>query len=124
MSSLEIVESVEHWLSSFSDETTNNICSLYDEKASLWGTLSPIKRDSVALIKDYFEQIFKYPNRSAEVIDSNIRLFNDIAICNGIYMFSWFNGAIEVKTTARFSFIYINKNGRWAIIEHHSSSMP
>ncbi len=124
MSSQEIVKSIEHWLSSFSDETTKNICSLYDEKASLWGTLSPIKRDSPALIKDYFEQIFKYSNRSAEIIDSSIRLFNDTAICNGVYTFSWFNGDIEVKTTARFSFVYINKNGRWSIIEHHSSSMP
>lgn len=124
LSSQEIVESIDHWLSSFSDETTNNICNLYDEQASLWGTLSPIRRDSVVLIKDYFENIFKYPNRSAEIVDSSIRLFNDIAICNGVYTFRWFNGDIEVKTTARFSFVYINKNGRWYIVEHHSSFMP
>lgn len=112
------------WVSSFSDDTPENICSLYDVQASLWGTLSPIKRDSEALIKDYFNQIFKFSNRSVELTDSNIRLFGDVAICNGQYSFSWFNGDTKVTTAARFSFVYLNKDGTWFIIEHHSSTVP
>ena len=124
MSSQDIIENMAHWVSSFSEDTSKNICSLYDEQASLWATLSPIKRDSASLIKDYFNQIFKYSNRYVEITDSNIRLFGDVAICNGQYTFSWFNEDVKVITAARFSFVYINKEGSWLIIEHHSSFIP
>ena len=115
---------MNQWLSSFSEDTSNNICSLYDEQASLWGTLSPIKRDSIALVKDYFDQIFKYQHRYIELNDSSIRFFGDIAICNGLYTFSWVKEGIKITTAARFTFVFIEKNGRWLIIEHHSSALP
>ena len=124
MTSLQIIENLEYWASSFSDDTSNNLCALYDEQASLWGTLSPIKRDNPALIKDYFEGIFKYQNRYANVTGSSVRCFGDIAICNGTYTFSWFDNGIKVVTKARFSFVYIKKGARWFIIEHHSSAIP
>ena len=115
---------MELWLSSFSEDTSKNICTLYDEQACLWGTISPIKRDNPALIKEYFDQLFKYENRYVRFNDSTIRIFNDIAICNGQYTFSWFKENVKVTTKARFSFVYINKCGRWSIIEHHSSVIP
>ena len=88
------------------------------------GNLSPIKRNSTVLIRDYFEQIFSYSNRTAELVDSNIRVFGDMAICNGVYRLNWLNEGLKVAKIARFSFVYINKNERWFIIEHHSSFMP
>lgn len=112
------------WSSSFSENTSNNICSLYDQQASLWGTLSPIKRDSRALIKDYFDNLFMNKNRHVEFTDSKIRFFGDIALCNGLYTFSWVNDDVKVTTVARFSFVYVNKDGCWLIIDHHSSSLP
>lgn len=115
---------MDHWLSSFSENTSKNICSLYDEQASLWGTLSPIKRDSPALIKDYFDHVFKYQSRYVEINDSNIRLFGAMAISNGQYTFGWIKKGMKVTTIARFSFVYIKKNGQWFIIEHHSSVIP
>lgn len=124
MSSQEISESMARWSSSFAEDTSKNICSLYDEKASLWGTLSVIKRDNASLIKDYFDKVFKYSNRSVAFTESNIRLFGNIAISSGMYTFSWFNNNVKVTTAARFSFVYINKGGYWFIIEHHSSSIP
>lgn len=124
MISQGIIENMAHWVSSFSEDTSQKICSLYDEQAYLWGTLSSIKRDSPALIKDYFDRIFKYPNRSVEITESNSRYFGAIAICNGLYTFSWFDDGVKVTTAARFSFVYINKDGCWLIIEHHSSSIP
>ena len=124
MSEQKIIDIMHEWLSAFSDDTSQSICSLYDEHASLWGTLSPIKRNSTVLIRDYFEQIFSYSNRTAELVDSNIRVFGDMAICNGVYRLNWLNEGLKVAKIARFSFVYINKNERWFIIEHHSSFMP
>ena len=124
MNSQEIIENMDRWVSSFSEDTPENICALYDEQAYLWGTLSPLKRDSAALINDYFEQLFKYQNRSVKLNDSNIRFFGEIAISNGQYTFSWFKEGVKVTIVARFSFVYVKKRGRWLIIEHHSSVIP
>ncbi len=112
------------WLSLFSEDTSKGICALYDEQASLWGTLSPTKRDSAVLIKDYFDQIFKYQNRSVEFNSSTIRLFGGVAICNGLYTFSWYKEGVKVSTIARFSFVYVKKGAHWLIVEHHSSALP
>ena len=124
MNSHEITEIIGHWSSSFSEDTPNSICALYNEKASLWGTLSPLKRDNAGLIKDYFDKIFNYQNRRVAINDSSIRFFGDIAICNGQYTFSWSKEGIDETTVARFSFVYIKKCDRWSIIEHHSSLIP
>ena len=124
MSKQKITENMNRWLSSFSEDTSNNICNLYDEKATLWGTVSPIKRNTTALIKDYFDQVFIYKNRYIELNDSNIRLFGDIAICNGFYTFRWVKEGENITTVARFSFVYMKKGKDWTIIEHHSSTLP
>lgn len=124
LSSQEILKSMECWVSSFSENTSKNISSLYDVNAFLWGTLSPIKRDSAVLIKNYFDQLFKYENRYVTINDSNIRLLDNMAISSGFYTFSWFDKGVKVTTEARFSFVYVKKDGCWFIIEHHSSAMP
>ncbi|MGL1959016.1 MAG: DUF4440 domain-containing protein [Colwellia sp.] len=124
MSSQGIIENMDGWVSSFSEDTSRSICRLYDEKASLWGTLSPIKRDSAALIEDYFDQVFKYQNRNVKLNSSNIRVFGEVAISNGLYTFTWFKDSAKITTLARFSFVYIKKGDRWYIIEHHSSIAP
>ncbi|WP_114326902.1 DUF4440 domain-containing protein [Candidatus Colwellia aromaticivorans] len=124
MNSQEVIENMESWLSSFSEDTPDNICALYDEKAFLWGTLSQLKLDNTTLIKGYFKNIFKYRNRYVEFNNSTIRLFGDIAVCNGQYTFRWFNDDVKVTTVARFSFVYRKKHGRCFIIDHHSSIIP
>jgi hypothetical protein len=122
--SQEIIKSLNNWLSSFSEESSASICALYDVNASLWGTLSPIKRNNQSLIKDYFDQLFKFESRNVELNDSNIRILGDIAICNGQYTFAWIENGVKTRTKARFSFVYIKKNEEWFIVEHHSSVKP
>lgn len=124
MSSQSIKDSLGCWVSSFSEDNPINITNLYHEQAFLWGTLSAVKRDSSALIREYFEQIFEFDNRCVEINESNTRFFGDLAICNGLYTFSWSQAGGRVTTLARFSFVYIKKNGHWLIIEHHSSAIP
>ncbi len=120
----EIVKTLSMWTSSFCKDSSDNICALYDKRATLWGTLSPIKRDNLILIKDYFDQLFKFKSRSIEVNESNIRVFGDLAICNGIYTFKWINSGKIITKVARFSFFYTKKEDQWLIVEHHSSVLP
>lgn len=122
--SQEINENMTRWLVAFSESTSDNICALYDKHASLWGTTSPIKRNSSTLIKNYFDQIFKYQDRYVELNDSDISFFGEIAIINGLYTFNWLKENVKVTILARFSFVYIKKDGDWFIVEHHSSAIP
>ena len=124
LSEAKITEQLGLWKSAFSKETSRATCALYDVQANLWGTLSKTKRDTPELIKDYFDTIFNFSNRSVEFHETQIRIFNEIAISSGTYTFSWVKGGGKVITKARYSFIYLNKDGQWLIVEHHSSTMP
>ena len=53
--------------------------------------------------------------------ESNIRIFDYIAINSGIYTFSFKDGS---SAQARFTFMYRKNNEAWKIIEHHSSLLP
>ena len=124
MNSQDVNYHLEAWLLAFSENSSDPICALYDEQATLWGTLSPIKRNSPLLIKEYFELIFGFQNRQVILTESNIRYFNDIAICNGQYTFSWLDNKETITLHARFSFVYVKKAEKWLIVEHHSSAIP
>lgn len=124
MHSPDILRTMNYWVTAFSENSSDPICALYDEQATLWGTLSPIKRNSPALIKEYFACIFGYKNRQVTLTESNIRYFDNMAICNGLYIFSWLDSEKQVTLHARFSFVYVKKAEKWLIVEHHSSAVP
>ena len=55
-----------------------------------------------------------------------MRVYGDTAINSGTY--ALLNVAVRdgkpVTIAARFSFVYRNRNGRWVIVDHHSSRVP
>ena len=59
------------------------------------------------------------------IIEANIRVFGDIAINSGVYKFILTKDGKESDVMARFTFVYRKGlDGRWLIVEHHSSGMP
>jgi hypothetical protein len=56
-----------------------------------------------------------------KINESNVRIFDDIAINSGVYTFT-FKDVVSVQ--ARFTYVYRWNGQRWMIIEHHSSAMP
>ena len=56
-----------------------------------------------------------------KIDQSNIRIFDDIAINSGIYTFIFKDGS---SAQARFTFVYRINDEVWKIIEHHSSLLP
>ncbi|WP_440876669.1 DUF4440 domain-containing protein [Thalassotalea sp. PLHSN55] len=120
----EINQLMSTWAQGFSEETPEAICRLYAENASLWGTFSPIQRNTTALIEQYFTYFFQFSERKIEFDQFEIRCFDNFAISNGIYTFSWFDKNHKVITQARFSFVYQKIGGSWLIVDHHSSILP
>jgi hypothetical protein len=50
--------------------------------------------------------------------------FSDTAINTGYYTFTYVKDGESKSVPARSSFVYAKRNGRWMIVDHHSSAMP
>ena len=121
----EVAAAAAQWEKAFSEDSPDHILSLYDLEAVLWGTLSPIRRQGPPAIHDYFVSIVKVlPQRKVTFHDPLIRLYWSTAINTGSYTFSWVKDGEAKTLPARYSFTYVNRDGRWMIVDHHSSAMP
>ncbi len=120
MSNGEILSLFEEWNNALQTGQADQVVSLYANDAILLPTVSNQVRHNHAEIKDYFVHFLsKGPKGSID--ESNVRLFDDLAINSGVYTFNFRDGAI---VQARYTFVYRNDGNGWKIIEHHSSQMP
>ena len=94
--------------------------ALYAEDAILLPTVSNQVRHNHAEINDYFVNFLK-KGPSGEIDESNVRIFDNLAINSGVYTFSFSDGS---KVQARFTYVYHHNGSEWKIIEHHSSQLP
>ena len=53
-----------------------------------------------------------------------IRVYGDVAINTGAYTFSEMRDDKPLVRPARFSFVFRKRDGRWLIVDHHSSAVP
>ena len=113
------------WTATFVNDNPDPVLALYDKEAVLWGTLSPTRRDDPAAIRDYFVKAFKaLPGHKVTFGDQYIRVYGDTAINTGYYTFSFVKDGETKTLPARYSFVYVNRNGEWKIVDHHSSAVP
>ena len=115
---------MDAWAAAFAGDRIETLLALYADDAILWGTLSPIRRDSPAAIRDYFEPVFAFSDRRAEFREPRVRIYENTAINTGSYTVSWQGDDGLVNIDARYSFAYVKRCGRWQIVDHHSSAMP
>ena len=91
----------------------------------MWGTRSSTLRDDPAGIRDYFKVLNTVPPSYKVVMsEQRIRVYGDFAINSGSYTFSEDRDGKQISRPSRFSFVYRNRDGRWLIVDHHSSAMP
>ncbi len=101
------------------------ILPLYAEDGVLWGTISPTIRDERAELEDYFVNACKkLPKLTVEFKDPVIRVYGDTAINSGYYTFSYEKDGQPTQLPARYSFALVKRDGKWLIVDHHSSTMP
>ena len=66
------------------------------------------------------------PNQRVTLGEQLVRVFGEVALNSGTY--TLLSVAVRdgkpINIAARFSFAYRNQNGRWVIIDHHSSVVP
>ena len=124
----QVAAATRAWIDAMGSHDQERVLALYDPQAVLWGTTSPTIRDNPASIREYFNFLRTAPAYYKGVLgEQRVRVYGDIAINTGTYTFV--GPALDaagkpVSRPARFSFVYRNRDGRWLIVDHHSSAVP
>lgn len=124
----EVTAAMNAWRDNLKASTsadTSKITSLYAKDAVLWGTISPTIRATPELIKDYFVNAYKkLPKLTVVFKDPHIRVFGNVALNSGYYTFNYEKEGKMVDLPARYTFALAKRDGKWLIVDHHSSGMP
>jgi uncharacterized protein (TIGR02246 family) len=110
----------DKWNEALKSKNLKQVVNLYAIDGILLPTLSNRVRHNHEEIEDYFIH-FLAKGPIGSILESNIRLFDDLAINSGIYSFSFEDGS---SAEARYTFVYRQTEGSWKIVEHHSSLLP
>ena len=120
----DVMAATRAWVEAYNSRDPQKIQALYAPDAVFWGTSSPILRDTPALVGEYFKNSPSQPNARVELGAFKVRVWGDTAASTGSYTFTDMRDGQTVSRPARFSFVYRLQNGRWMIVDHHSSSVP
>lgn len=124
----QVAAATRAWIDAMGSHDQERVLALYDPEAVLWGTTSPTLRDNPASVRDYFNFLRTAPPYYKGVLgEQRIRVHGDFAINTGTYTF--IGPALDaegkpISRPARFSFVYRKRDGRWLIVDHHSSAVP
>jgi uncharacterized protein (TIGR02246 family) len=116
----QVAAATEAWAAAFNSNQPARVTALYDSDAVLWGTTSKTIATTPAAIADYFKVITKFPDLRVRFGDQNIRIHGDIAINTGYYTFA----GRKDEFPARYTLVFRNRDGKWLIVDHHSSRVP
>ncbi|WP_159603678.1 SgcJ/EcaC family oxidoreductase [Hydrogenophaga sp. PBL-H3] len=115
----------EVWIATFNASDLPGMLALYDARAHLWGTTSPVLIASKEGIAAYFSAVFALqPAPGMALNDVQVRLYGDTAISTGGYTLALGAATNRRCIPARFSFVYRRVDACWLIVDHHSSAMP
>ena len=124
----QVAAATRAWIDAMGSHDPERVVALYDPDAVLWGTTSPTLRDNPAAVRDYFNFLRSAPPYYKGVLgEQRIRVYGDLAINTGTYTFigpARDAAGKPISRAARFSFVYRNRDGRWLIVDHHSSAVP
>ena len=121
----DVAAATQAWVDGMNHHDVAAVLALYDPQAVLWGTRSPTLRDNPTAVRDYFKILDTVPPSYKVVVDQQrIRVYGDVAINTGAYTFSEMRDDKPLVRPARFSFVFRKRDGRWLIVDHHSSAVP
>ena len=118
----DILALFAQWNRSLATGDAATVDANYARDAVLIPTLSNEIRHTPAERIAYFKEEFLPKKPSGKIDKHYLKCIGDIAINSGLYTFTFGDGT---KARARYTFVYQKqRDGKWLIIEHHSSKMP
>ncbi|WP_327634837.1 SgcJ/EcaC family oxidoreductase [Kribbella sp. NBC_00482] len=122
----EIAGLFDQWNAALAGGNATTVADLYAADGVLLPTLSADVRSNRDEIEEYFEEDFLPKKPQGTITESHVRILDDQnAAHSGNYRFS-LTGKDGSKSSvdARFTYVYEKVDGRWMIVEHHSSAAP
>jgi uncharacterized protein (TIGR02246 family) len=116
----QVAAATAAWAAAFNSRDTARITALYDLNAVLWGTTAKTLASTPVAVAEYFKDVAKIPELRVDFAEQNIRVFGDLAINTGTYTFKYPKGEVA----ARYTFVFRFHDGKWYVVEHHSSRVP
>jgi len=121
----EVESAFKSWQQSLSSGKAENVVNLYEKDAILLATLAEKPITDQKTRTEYFEKLTAKPKMAVKVTEEHLKVLDeDNAIISGLYTFSFEQDGKTVEIPARYSFVYEKENGKWMILEHHSSKVP
>ncbi|MFG2809699.1 SgcJ/EcaC family oxidoreductase [Streptomyces massasporeus] len=117
----------DRWNAALQTGDPDKVADLYAKDAVLLPTVSNRVRTDRAGIVDYFEHFLQNKPAGTKVESVVNILDRDTVIDTGVYEFVLTDHGTGEKSTvkARYTYAYEKQpNGRWLIVNHHSSRMP
>jgi uncharacterized protein (TIGR02246 family) len=112
------------WNAALGTGDAQKVADRYAPNAVLLPTVSNQVRSTRAEIVDYFEH-FLQSRPSGSILDSHVAVLDaDDAIDAGTYRFALTRDGKPTTVDARYTFVYEKVDGKWLIVNHHSSAMP
>ena len=117
----EVLDLFDQWNAALATLDPDAVTALYTENGILLPTVSNQVRHNPEEIRDYFVAFLK-KSPQGKIDEANVRILSDTHATNsGVYTFTFGDGS---TVTARFSYLYVQTDGGWKIMQHHSSAMP
>ncbi len=121
VSERDITALLEGWNNDVNSGDARKVVENYAPDSILVPIVSNRVRSTSDEKVDYFERFLA--NKPSGTVDySDVDLGCNMAVDSGLYTFTY--GTTGEKVQARYSFTYHYENGRWLIVNHHSSGMP
>jgi len=116
----QVAAATAAWAAAFNSREPARVIALYGAEAILWGTTSKTIATTPAAVAEYFNDMPKFPNVRVAWGEQHIRVFGDLAVNTGYYTFTFPKGELP----ARYTLVFKYRDGKWLIVEHHSSRVP
>jgi uncharacterized protein (TIGR02246 family) len=120
----DVEATTARWIDAFNRRSSTDIVALYASDAVFFGTSSPVLRDKPELVQEYFQSLATMGDAVISMGDHRVQVLGRVAINTGYYTRTAKQDGKEVKSPARFSFVYEKRGGKWLIVNHHSSAFP
>ncbi|MFB6848010.1 SgcJ/EcaC family oxidoreductase [Streptomyces sp. NPDC056373] len=127
MTRAQVLGLFDNWNAALQTGDPKKVADLYAKDAVLLPTVSDQVRTDRAGIVDYFEHFLRNKPYGTKVESVVNVLDRDTVIDTGVYEFSLTDHETGEKSTveARYTYAYEKQpNGKWLIVNHHSSKMP
>ncbi|PPU76510.1 MULTISPECIES: SgcJ/EcaC family oxidoreductase [Xanthomonas] len=121
----EVAALFDTWNAALATGNPHKVADLYAPDGVLLPTVSNEVRASREQIEKYFE-LFLTKKPKGVVNYRTVRLLDDdSAVDAGVYTFTLTDkDGKKSDVQARYTFVYEKRDGKWLIINHHSSAMP